>query len=140
MSPDLSRRGLLTAAGGAAVGGGAVADAASELKPLTSRTGVYTPARGEGVIQFGFDFPEPSAEVGPLQVSFRIHTFENVYAVDPAKTRLIREDGRVRWISEGLLGSGGQERASGRLVADFELGPDGVDSWRARAELPRPVK
>ena len=41
---------------------------------------------------------------------------------------------RASWVAEA------RKPAQGRLVADFEVGADGVLSWRARAELPRPVK
>ena len=142
MDHEVSRRGVLSGAAVAAVSGPTAAGPgeAQELQPLTSRSGVYTPGRGERVMQFGFDFPEPSAEIGGLLVSFRIQTFENAYAIDPARTRVLRDGRNVRWVSEGLLGRGGQEAAAGQLIADFEIAPDGVVAWRARAELPRPVK
>jgi len=144
MAEELSRRAVLATTTGAALAAASPSAAApvarGDLQPLTSRSGVYTPARGDGVMQFSFDFPEPSAAIGDLQVSFRIQTFENVYAVDPARTRILREGAVVRWVSEGLLGAGGQEPAAGRLTADFQIGSDGVVSWRAKAEMAKPVK
>ena len=136
MDHAFSRRGVLSGAAGAAVagrrGGRPGRGGAQDLQPLTSRSGVYTPGRGERVMQFGFDFPEPSAEIGGLLVSFRIQTFENAYAIDPARTRVLRDGRNVRWVSEGLLGRGGQEAVAGQLIADFEIAPDGVVAWRAR--------
>ena len=98
MSHEFSRREILTlATGGAllagqmpAAGADTVLDFNPVLHPLGSRDGVYTPARGESVMQFGFDFPEASLQVDSLLFGFRVQTFENVYAIDPALTRVAR--------------------------------------------------
>lgn len=144
MAEGMSRRGVLAASGAAAATGAAAKDRANAANPklvaLTSRSGVYTPARGDSVLQFSFDFPEPSAQVGPLLVSFRIQTFENAYAIDPARTRVLREGSHVRLLCDGLLWAGGQETAPGSLVADFTIGADGLVEWRAEAEARHDIK
>lgn len=141
MGQGISRRSVLAASAAGAAATAVPATAANpELKPLTSRSGVYTPARGDGVMQFGFDFPEPSAEVGPLLVSFRVQTYENVYAIDPARTQVLREAGHVRILCDGLLGAGGQETAPGSLTADFTIGAEDVVEWRVEAEARADIK
>src|SRR5579863_8469438 len=54
------------------------------ILPLVSTDGVYVPPRGQSFMKFSFDFPEPSVEFEGLQISFRLYTFENTYALDPA--------------------------------------------------------
>ncbi|MFV3129890.1 hypothetical protein [Niveispirillum sp. KHB5.9] len=111
-----------------------------DLVLLTSRSGVYTPPRGDGVMQFSFDFPEASVKVGPLLVGFRVQTFENAYAIDPAATRVERDGTLVRLRCDGLLGAGGQVKAPGSLVATFTVGADGLVEWQVTATAPVPVK
>lgn len=147
MDLKLSRRGFITySATGAAVvaAGGAMASGSGtanpDLLPLTSRSGVYTPPRGDAVMQFSFDFPEASVQVGPFLVSFRVQTFENAYAIDPAATIVSREGNRVRVACSRLLWAGGQESMDGSLTADFTIATDGVVEWRAEASAPSAVK
>nr|WP_246463111.1 hypothetical protein [Nitrospirillum iridis] len=107
---------------------------------LTSRTGIHTPAKGEAVLQFSFDFPEASVQVGPLLMGFRVQTYENAYAIDPTVTRVVRDGDRVTLACDGLLWAGGQEKAPGKLVAEFTVEADGTVQWTARAEAQHPVK
>jgi hypothetical protein len=146
MSEGLSRREVIALTTGvvAAAGVGAAASlptghgANADLEAFSSRSGVYTPARGNGVMQFGFDFPEPSVRIGVLLFGFRIQTFENVYAIDAGLTRVTRADGRVRVVCEGLLSCGGQAKAPGRLIAEFTGAA--VLEWRVRAEAGSAIK
>jgi hypothetical protein len=142
MNGELSRRGALTLAAGAtmAAASNASARARPEIVLLSSRSGVYTPARGDPVMQFSFDFPEPSIRMGDFLFAFRVNTFENAYALDPEHMRVARSAYSVRLVCDGLLGAGGQIKALGELSADFELASDGVLSWRARTRMDRPVK
>lgn len=146
MVPAFSRRSFVagTAAGVAlavpAAATLAQTAASPDLVSLTSRTGVYTPPRGDAVMQFSFDFPEASVKVGPLLVGFRVLTFENTYAIDPAATQVVRDGDKVRLVCSGLLGAGGQEKAAGTLSAEFSIGADGVVQWRATATAAQKVK
>ena len=159
MSDGVSRRevlalttGVVVAAGvGTASGLGAASAASdggapsgrvvnSDLEALSSRSGVYTPARGNSVMQFGFDFPEPSVTIGTLLFGFRIQTFENVYAIDADLTKVIRAEGTVRLVCDGLLSCGGQMKARGRLVAEFTGAATGMLEWRVRAEAGSAIK
>ena len=104
------------------------------IERLTSRSGVYTPARGNAVMQFSFDFPEPSVRVGDYLFSFRVQTFENAYAID-GDTVMVERDGAKTVVTVGgFLGDGGQTRARGRLAAEFQAHPDGALEWRIKAE------
>jgi hypothetical protein len=145
LADDPSRRDLLMTSAVAALSSNVAAapavGATSAIQPLTSRSGVYTPARGASVMQFGFDFPEPSVEIDGLLISFRIHTFENAYAIDAARTTVDRRaDGSLALTCEGLLGAGGQQAAQGRLTALFQRGGDGVLTWRVEAQTPTSIK
>src|SRR3979411_2449123 len=148
MSDGLSRRQVIALTTGvvatAGVGGaapvGAERAANADLEALSSRSGVYTPARGNGVMQFGFDFPEPSVKIGALLFGFRIQTFENVYAIDAELTRVTRAEGTVRVVCGGLLSCGGQVKAPGTLIAEFTGAEMGVLEWRVRAEAGSAIK
>lgn len=149
MSHEYSRREVLTlAAGGvllagempAAAGAAPVLDFNPALRALSSRDGVYTPARGASVMQFGFDFPESSLEVDGLLFGFRVQTFENVYALDPELAHVARTDGDVTLVAEGLLGCGGQVKVPGRLTVRFSRSDSSGVQWQARAEMNLPVK
>jgi hypothetical protein len=146
MSEGLSRREVIALTTGVVVAAGVGAApplptghvANADLEALSSRSGVYTPARGNGVMQFGFDFPEPSVRIGVLLFGFRIQTFENVYAIDAELTRVTRADGVVRLMCEGLLSCGGQAKAPGRLIAEFTGAT--VLEWHVRAEAGSAIK
>ncbi len=117
----------------------APAQAQSELLPLTSTDGVYTPPKG-GVMKFSFSWPEPSAEFAGFQFSFRVQTYENAYAIDPARTRIERTGGHLRFLCQGFTWAGGQEKAAGELTADLQRGADGSVEWRVSAKMNQPVK
>ena len=134
---SLTRRETLAAGAATAATGGA---SNVSLEPLTSRSGVYTPARGRAALQFGFDFPEPSAPFASLLFGFRVNTFENAYALDAARTRLERSGDSLRIVCEGLLGDGGQTPAPGRLTAELHRDADGAVQWKVRASAAFAVK
>jgi hypothetical protein len=144
----ITRREALALAGGLLISGAAQAAAATRVTPttgpevqlLTSRSGVYTPARGEAVMQFGFDFPESSVRVGGFLIGFRVQTFETVYALDPEKIKVARATGTAAITAEGFLASGGQEKAAGLLSAKFDIAADGALEWQVRAEAPSAIK
>ena len=78
---------------GAGVIPGAPPGSAERILPLTSTSEVFVPPRGEGFMKFSFDFPEPSVRFEDLQLSFRLYTYENTYALD--QTRMTVEDQSV---------------------------------------------
>jgi hypothetical protein len=116
------------------------AKAQNELLPLTSLDGVYTPSKGKGEMKFSFAWPEPSAEFAGFQFSFRVQTFENAYAIDPARTRLERSGDRLRYLCQGFTWAGGQEKAAGELTAELQRNPDGSVEWRVSAQMNQPIK
>ncbi|WP_324675023.1 hypothetical protein [Hymenobacter sp. GOD-10R] len=116
------------------------ARAQNELLPLTSLDGVYTPSKGKGEMKFSFAWPEPSAEFAGFQFSFRVQTFENAYAIDPARTRLERSGDRLRYLCQGFTWAGGQEKAAGELTAELQRNPDGSVEWRVSAQMNQPIK
>ncbi len=117
----------------------APAHAQTELTPLTSTDGVYTPPKG-GVMKFSYSWPEPSAEFAGFQFSFRVQTYENAYAIDPARTRVERSGDHLRFLCQGFTWAGGQEKAAGELTADLQRGADGSVEWQVSAKMNQPVK
>lgn len=114
--------------------------AQNELLPLTSLDGVYSPAKGKGEMKFSFAWPEPSAEFGGFQFSFRVQTFENAYAIDPARTQLERSGDHLRYRCKGFTWAGGQEKATGELTAELQRNPDGSVEWQVWAQMNQPIK
>ncbi len=147
----LSRRDWLTMVGATGAGAllpfpplgvtpatGAV-PAADPIVALSSSSEVFIPPRGDGFMKWSFDSPEPSVAFEGLRIGFKVFSRENAYALDREKMTVESTDGGLRLICSGLRGSGGQEAAPGRLVAEFRKHESGVE-WEVAAELPQPVK
>ncbi|HZT73138.1 MAG TPA: hypothetical protein VE996_05775 [Terriglobales bacterium] len=142
---ELTRRDLLKAA--AATGAGAWLEAATpaaartlqagagaQIVPLNSTSDVYIPPRGRSFLKFSFDFPEPSVRFADLLFSFRLYTFENVYALDPTAMEWSDHGDRGELACRRLTWAGGQAPAAGRLEAHFQRTANGVE-WRAEARM-----
>ncbi len=112
----------------------------SGLLLLSSTDGVYSPSKGRGEMKFSFAWPEPSAEFAGFQFSFRVQTFENAYAIDPARTRIERTGDHLRYLCQGFTWAGGQEKAAGQLTAELQRNADGSVEWRVSAQMDQPVK
>jgi hypothetical protein len=127
----------------AAANGGARASGAhtsnAEILPLTSTSEVFIPPRGRGYQKFSFDFPEPSVAFEGLRFGFVVFTRENAYAMDAGKMEAADVAGGMRVSCDGFTWAGGQERASGRLVAQLRKTADGVE-WDVTVEMDQPVK
>jgi hypothetical protein len=155
----LSRRDLLKTAAVAGVGGlvqpsghlsagpappsGAlpapVAAPAGNVLPLLSTDGVYVPPRGESLMKFSFDFPEPSVEFEGLLISFRLYTFENTYALDRDSMSVTPTDDGLELHCSRLSWAGGQEKAPGSLHAKLRRNGTFVE-WSATAEMQQSIK
>ncbi|HVZ21925.1 MAG TPA: hypothetical protein VG871_12715, partial [Vicinamibacterales bacterium] len=160
MSDDLTRRDLLKTIGAAGVAWRSIAslDAASSsavtrptpeaaqpaaadgsIHQLSSTSDVFVPPRGRGFMKFSFDFPEPSVQVGPYQVGFRVFTYENAYALDPAAMTAKADEHGVDLTCTRFTWAGGQQTAGGTLHARIARSGDGIE-WTARAEMDQPIK
>jgi len=91
-------------------------------------------------MKFSFGWPEPSAEFAGYLFSFRVQTYENAYAVDPARTRLERSADKLRYVCRGFTWAGGQEKAAGELIAELQRSANGTIQWRVSARMDKPVK
>src|SRR5437773_7627233 len=87
------------------------------ILPLTSSSDVFVPPRGRAFQKFSFDFPEPSVEFNGLRFGFLLFSRENVYGLDARAMTATRTADGLEVTATGLVWAGGQERASGRLVA-----------------------
>ena len=112
----------------------------SELLPLNSTYGVFTPPKGKGALKFSFNWPEPSFEFASYLFGFKVQTFENAYAIDPALSRIERSGGSLRFVCQGFTWAGGQERAQGELTADFSRTADGNIEWHVSAKMDQAIK
>lgn len=147
-SDNISRRDALAGAAGLAVVAGTpanaqrrVVDNPAGLTLLRSSDGVNTPPTGGFVMKFSYDDPEPSVSFAGLMFGFQVITFENNYAIDPARVTVTRTgDDRLRLVATGLTCAGGTLKRDGRLVAELEKTATGAIEWRVTTALPIPVK
>lgn len=76
-------------------------------------------------LSFRWSHPRYSTAIGEL--SFRIHTFENVYGIDPARTSVTTDaDGSLVLDAKGLSWAAGQETSPGALRVSIAVTPHGV--------------
>jgi hypothetical protein len=109
------------------------------ILPLVSTDAVYVPPRGESFMKFSFDFPEPSVEFEGLQISFRLYTFENTYALERASIALAENGDGLEVHCSQFVWAGGQEKAPGELRAKLRRRGSFVE-WSATAEMQQPIK
>ena len=109
------------------------------ILPTVSTDGVFVPPRGESFMKFSFDFPEPSVEFEGLQISFRLYTFENTYALDRESMKVEKSGGGLRIHCSQLVWAGGQQKAPGTLDAQLRRNGSFVE-WSASAEMQQPIK
>ena len=113
--------------------------AADRILPTVSTDGIYVPPRGESFMKFSFDFPEPSVEFEGLQISFRLYTFENTYALDRASMTVSEASDGLDLHCSQLVWAGGQEKAPGELRAKLRRNGSYVE-WSASARMDQPIK
>ncbi len=153
MGHRISRRTLLKTVGAAGVGAAVgarletIADAAplqgpsptdGEILPLTSTSDVFVPPRGRAFQKFSFDSPEPSVVFNNFKIGVLVFTYENTYAMDPARIRVTRGT-PFSVTCDGLTWAGGQEKAPGRVTLTAETSGD-VTILRAKAEAGQPIR
>ena len=148
MADDLTRRDWVKLVGAAGAGSlivppphGAAHGVRHDpaILPLTSTSDVFVPGRGRGFQRFSFDFPEPSVEFGGYRFGFLVFTRENVYGLDAGLMAAAPGDDRLTLTAGGLVWAGGQQKAPGRLVAEFRRSEDAIE-WNVTVELDQPVK
>lgn len=72
------------------------------------------------MMDLSFDWPHPRFETPVGSMSVRVHTFDNVFGIDPAAMATIDlPDGVTRITSTRLSWAGGQETAEGTVVLDL---------------------
>ncbi|MEO5817542.1 MAG: hypothetical protein ABIT20_19900 [Gemmatimonadaceae bacterium] len=113
--------------------------APGDILPLTSTSEVFVPPRGHAFMKFSFDFPEPSVAFGDYRFGFNVFSDENAYSLDRARMTADVTGDTMTLECDGFLWAGGQERASGSLVATFRRYGDVIE-WEAVAEMEHPIK
>lgn len=80
------------------------------------------------MMDLSFRWPHPRYHTAIGDVSFRIHTFENVYGIDPTRTTVdTSADGTTRIRAAGLSWAGGQKAADGSLTVTIAPTSRGVE-------------
>ncbi|MFM9920875.1 hypothetical protein [Lacisediminihabitans sp. H27-G8] len=79
------------------------------------------------MMDLSFRWPHPRYSTAIGELSFRLHTFENVYGIDPALTSVeVSADGSMVVDARGLSWAGGQATAPGTLRASITPTARGV--------------
>jgi len=87
-----------------------------------------------------FDLGDPLFQVGGLALSLQIVTRENLYGLDPARTRAAAEGGGFAVRAEGLACAGQQLRAEGGASLEARPGEAGRLRVAIRARAPEPIR
>lgn len=113
--------------------------APGDIVDLSSTSDVFIPPRGNSLMKFSFDFPEPSVVFGDHRFSFLVFTEENTYAMDRARMRATGNGDALELTCSGMTWAGGQERSPGTVTVRFRR--DGRTlSWDIAAEMPHPIR
>lgn len=113
--------------------------APGDIVELGSTTEVFTPPRGNSVMKFSFDFPEPGVVFGDHRFSFLVFTEENTYACDRSLMRARGNADALELTCTGLVWAGGQEKSEGSVTVAFRRVGRSIE-WDIVAEMPRPIK
>ena len=113
--------------------------APGDIVDLVSTSDVYTPARGDSLMKFSFDFPEPGVVFGEHRFSFLLFTPENTYAMDRTRMRATGSADALELTCTGLTWAGGQEKAEGRVTVRFTRTGRTIE-WEIVAEMALPIR
>ncbi|MEP7381868.1 MAG: hypothetical protein ABI910_09295 [Gemmatimonadota bacterium] len=113
--------------------------APGDLIDLSSTSDVFIPPRGDSLMKFSFDFPEPAVVFGEHRFSFLLFSEENTYALDRALMRTEGNGDALELRCTGLTWAGGQEKSAGSVIVRFMRSGRTID-WDISAEMPVPIK
>jgi hypothetical protein len=114
-------------------------NAPGDIVELSSTSEIFVPPRGRSYQKFSFDFPEPSVAFGDYRFGFLVFTDENTYGLDRSKLRVEGNGDGLRLICDGFVWAGGQEKASGKLVASLRRTGSTIE-WDALVDMDQPIK
>jgi hypothetical protein len=113
--------------------------APGDIVELFSTSDVFIPPKGDSLMKFSFDFPEPAVVFGGHRFSFLFFTAENTYAMDRTRMRTTGGADAVELICTGLVWAGGQEKSAGTVTVRFNRSGETI-TWDISAELPLPIR
>jgi hypothetical protein len=93
--------------------------ATGDIIDLSSTSDDYIPPRGDSLMKFSFDFPEPAVVLGEHPFSFLLFTEENSYALDRLRMRAEGNNDALELRCTGLTWAGGQEKSPGNDTVRF---------------------
>lgn len=107
-----------------------------ELQNVTSIDDVFTPPKGTSQMKFSYPNPEPSVPYAGFLFGFEIISFSKNYGLDPNSTVVHRNPSGISLNSTGLTWAGGQQRASGNVLAHIYTTKEGYIEWQVNGSLP----
>ena len=124
------------------------------IVPFVSTDGVFMPPRGRSFQRFSFDFPEPAIAFKGFTFSVLVFTYENTYALDRARMRVMASDQNVQAgapaageaaltvTCDGLVWAGGQEKAAGSVSLRLSSRRDAPSTiiCQATAQAEQPIR
>ena len=113
--------------------------APGDIVELSSTSEVFIPPRGDSLMKFSFDFPEPGIVFGDHRFSFLFFTEENTYAMDRSAMRASGNADALELTCSGLVWAGGQEKSPGTVSVKFRRNGRTID-WDITAELPHSIR
>jgi len=113
--------------------------APGDIVELSSTSDVFIPPRGESLMKFSFDFPEPGVVFGEHRFSFLLFTEENTYAMDRGAMRASGNGDALELTCSRLVWAGGQETSPGHVTVKFRRNGRTIE-WDITAEMPRPIR
>jgi hypothetical protein len=113
--------------------------APGDIVELFSTSDVFIPPKGDSLMKFSFDFPEPAVVFGGHRFSFLFFTAENTYAMDRTKMRTTGGADAIELTCTGLVWAGGQEKSAGTVSVKFNRSGETI-TWDVTAELPLPIR
>jgi len=113
--------------------------APGDIVELSSTSEVFIPPRGDSLMKFSFDFPEPGVVFGDHRFSFLFFTEENTYAMDRSAMRASGNADALELTCSGLVWAGGQEKSPGTVSVKFRRTGRTID-WDITAELPHSIR
>src|SRR5262245_32700669 len=108
------------------------------IVPRTSTSDIFVPPRGRSFQKFSFDFPEPSVVFERHELSFRVFTYENAYALSASSLRTTPIERGVDVVCTEFVWAGGQQRTAARLSARLLRTASGDIECAATVEMDKP--
>ncbi|MFN8668829.1 MAG: hypothetical protein U0164_16735 [Gemmatimonadaceae bacterium] len=113
--------------------------APGDIVELYSTSEVFIPPKGDSLMKFSFDFPEPAVVFGEHRFAFLLFTEENTYAMDRRAMKASGNGDALELTCNRLVWAGGQETSPGSVTVKFRRTGRTIE-WDIVAEMPKPIR